>query len=113
MRTVLSEEAVAAMGRIGCGEVIQQRVVEGGESEARGLMLRGRWAGLEEGMMCAGVLATSGYWSSFMVRMERARSESCVECGGGSRFTGPVEWFALSKACWGIKQNNVTLQLLL
>jgi len=60
MRTVLSEEAVAAMGRIGCGEVIQERVVEGGESEARGLMMRGRWVGLGEGMMSAGVLRLLG-----------------------------------------------------
>jgi len=70
MRTVLSEEAVAATGRTGCGEVIQERVVEGGKSEARGLMVRGRLMGLEEGMMCAGVSVTSST-ENFMAGMAR------------------------------------------
>jgi hypothetical protein len=76
MRTVLSEEAVAAMGRTGCGEVIHERVVEGGESEARGLMVRGRRVGSGEGMMPTGVSANSGYWSGFVVGMGEARARS-------------------------------------
>jgi len=72
MRTDLSEEADAEIGRVGCGEVIQKRVVEGGESEARGLMVRGREGGLGEGMMWARIVQFEGiYWSSFMVAMAR------------------------------------------
>lgn len=39
------------MGSIGCGAVIQERDVEGGESEARDLMVKGRGEALGEGMM--------------------------------------------------------------
>ena len=63
MRTVLSEEAAATMGRTGCGAVIQERVVEGGESEARGLIMRGREEPLGDGMMLGWRSSTSGYWS--------------------------------------------------
>lgn len=41
MRTVLSEQAVATMGRCGCGEVIHVRLVLGGWRVARGVSSRG------------------------------------------------------------------------
>jgi len=45
MRTVLSEHAVARIGRFGCGREDQVRVLDGGVKDARGLisaMLRKR-----------------------------------------------------------------------
>lgn len=41
MRTVLSEEAVARRGRVGCGEEDQARVLLGGWRVARGRMVGG------------------------------------------------------------------------
>lgn len=38
IRTVLSEQAVATIGREGCGDVSQQRVVEEGVRVARGVI---------------------------------------------------------------------------
>ena len=38
MRTVLSEHAVAMMGRCGCGVLIQVRALQGGVQDARNLI---------------------------------------------------------------------------
>jgi hypothetical protein len=57
MRAVLSEHAVARMGRWGCGLLSQARALEGGLKVARGVM---------EGMVDAGVevlLLGHGVWS--------------------------------------------------
>ena len=50
MRTDLSEEADATMGRDGCGTDCQERVVEGGVRVARGVMVRGRLEGVGSGI---------------------------------------------------------------
>lgn len=42
MRTDLSEEAEATIGRLGCGVVCQARVVEAGVRVARGVRANGR-----------------------------------------------------------------------
>ena len=45
IRTVLSAQAVAMMGREGCGHDCQVREVEGGWRVARGVMVRGGMVG--------------------------------------------------------------------
>ena len=44
MRTVLSSEQVAAMGRVGCGEVSHARASEGGVRSDNGIKLPVVWA---------------------------------------------------------------------
>lgn len=51
MRTDLSDEAEAAMGRVGCGAVCQLRVVAGGVRVARGAREKGRGGGVGEGIV--------------------------------------------------------------
>lgn len=52
MRTDLSEEAVARMGRVGWGALSQARVAEGGVKRARGE----RWRAVDGGAVIAAVV---------------------------------------------------------
>lgn len=65
MRAVLSEHAVARIGKLGCGELSQVRELHGGVSVARGLM---------EGMIVGGI----GLQSGPVTRKRGNLSECCA-----------------------------------